>query len=59
MPSMLVNGETLHYVAEGTGPVVFLVHSLGANSYMWRPVMDRLKDEYSCIAVDFRGHGKS
>ena len=59
MPSMLVNGETLHYVAEGTGPVVFLVHSLGANSYMWRPVMDRLKDEYCCIAVDCRGHGKS
>jgi pimeloyl-ACP methyl ester carboxylesterase len=46
-------------VAEGTGPVVLLVHSLGANSYMWRPIMDKLKDRYCCIAVDCRGHGKS
>jgi pimeloyl-ACP methyl ester carboxylesterase len=59
MPSILVNGETLHYVAEGTGPVIFLVHSLGANSYMWRPIMEKLQDEYCCIAVDCRGHGKS
>ena len=59
MPSIQVNGETLHYVAEGTGPVVMLVHSLGANSYMWRPLMDKLKGDYCCIAVDCRGHGKS
>lgn len=59
MPSILVNGETLNYVAEGTGPVILLVHSLGANSYMWRPIMEKLKDEYCCIAVDCRGHGKS
>ncbi len=59
MASILVNGETLNYVGEGNGPVVMLVHSLGANSYMWRPIMDKLKDRYCCIAVDCRGHGKS
>src|SRR5262249_32610599 len=59
MPGIQVNGETLHYIAEGTGPVIMFVHSLGANSYMWRPIMDKLKDEYCCIAVDCRGHGKS
>jgi 3-oxoadipate enol-lactonase len=59
MPSILANGETLNYIGEGNGPVVFLVHSLGANSSMWRPIMDQLKDRYCCIAVDCRGHGKS
>ncbi|MCD6076006.1 MAG: catD 2 [Rhodospirillales bacterium] len=59
MPSILANGETLNYIGEGNGPVVVLVHSLGANSYMWRPIMDKLKDRFCCIAVDCRGHGKS
>lgn len=59
MPSIQVNGETLHYIGEGTGEVVMLVHSLGANSYMWRPIMDKLSADYCCIAVDCRGHGKS
>ncbi len=59
MPSILANGETLNYIGEGNGPVILLVHSLGANSDMWRPVMAQLTDRYCCIAVDCRGHGKS
>lgn len=59
MPQMLVNGETLHYEVEGTGPVVMFVHSLGANTYMWRPIWRVLSDRYCCIGVDCRGHGKS
>jgi len=59
MPSIQANGETLYYTGEGNGPVILLIHSLGANSYMWRPIMEKLKDDYCCIAVDCRGHGKS
>jgi 3-oxoadipate enol-lactonase len=57
MPQILANGETLNYIEEGQGPVVLLVHSLGANSTMWRPVIAKLKDRYRCIAFDCRGHG--
>ena len=59
MPSILANGETLNYIEEGSGPAVLLIHSLGAHSYMWRPVMARLADRYRCIAIDCRGHGKT
>jgi len=59
MPSIQANGETLNYIGEGTGPVILFVHSLGANSYMWRPIMAQLSDEYCCLALDCRGHGKS
>lgn len=59
MPQLLANGETLHYVEEGAGPVVLLVHSLGANSYMWKPVMAALSKRYRCIAFDCRGHGNT
>ena len=59
MPQMLVNGETLNYEVEGTGPVVMFVHSLGANTYMWKPIWKQLSERYCCIGVDCRGHGKS
>ena len=57
MPQLLANGETLYCIEQGQGPAVLLVHSLGANSYMWRPVMAELGKRYRCIAIDCRGHG--
>ena len=59
MPQLLANGETLHYIADGKGPAVLFVHSLGAHSSMWRPVIGALKDRYRCIAFDCRGHGNT
>lgn len=59
MPVLSANGETLHYVKEGQGPSVALVHSLGSSSHMWRDVIAALKDRYTLIAVDARGHGSS
>ena len=48
-------------VVEITGPsaghpLVFL-HGAGANLGMWHPQVERLSDEFRCIAVDLPGHG--
>ncbi len=51
------NGEKLAYVEEGAGPALLMVHSLGANSCMWRDQVAALKDRFRCIAFDCRGHG--
>ncbi len=59
MPVIDANGEKLAYVDEGEGPALLLIHSLGANSYMWREQIAALKDRYRCIAFDCRGHGGS
>jgi len=59
MPVLSANGETIHYVKEGSGPAVALIHSLGSSAHMWREQIAALKDRYTLVAVDARGHGNS
>jgi pimeloyl-ACP methyl ester carboxylesterase len=59
MPTVQVNGETLHYVREGRGPAVVFVHYLGAHSRQWQRQITALKNRFTCIAFDQRGYGFS
>jgi 3-oxoadipate enol-lactonase len=59
MPVLSANGETIHYVKEGEGPAIALIHSLGSSVHMWRHQIAALKDRYTVIACDARGHGGS
>jgi len=52
------SGE-MGYVDVGTGPVAVFVHGLGTNSYLWRNVIDRLRSERRCVALDLPIHGRS
>lgn len=56
------NGFKIHYVEEGTGDPVLLLHGFSASVAMqWKipGVAEMLAREYRVIAMDFRGHGKS
>lgn len=48
-----------HVVLNGPvgGPPLVFVHGAGANAGMWKPQVDRLADQFRCIAVDLPGHG--
>ncbi len=59
MPTVAVNGETLHYVKTGSGPAVVFVHYLGGFSGTWRRQISGSKDRFTCIAFDQRGYGFS
>jgi len=59
MPVLSANGETIHYLKEGAGPAVALIHSLGSSVHMWCEQIAALKDRYTVIACDARGHGGS
>lgn len=59
MPTLDVNGETLHYVMRGTGPAVVFVHYLGGYSRQWARQIEALEDRFTCIAFDQRGYGYS
>ena len=59
MPTISVNGETLHYRLAGTGPTLLMLHSLGTNGYLWEGQIAALKDTFTCVALDARGHGRS
>jgi pimeloyl-ACP methyl ester carboxylesterase len=44
-------------IRNGRGRPLVLVHGLGSDSGLWRPVWDRLSAEREVIAVDLTGHG--
>ena len=53
------NGIRQHAVIGGDGPPLLLVHGWPENWYAWRHVMPELAKDYTVIAVDQRGIGRS
>jgi pimeloyl-ACP methyl ester carboxylesterase len=47
------------YVEQGSGPVALFVHGVLLNGALWRHVIDALKAERRCIAIDILGHGET
>ncbi|MGB3148651.1 MAG: alpha/beta hydrolase [Paracoccaceae bacterium] len=43
----------------GTGPALFLIHGIGARRATFDRLITGLKDSYTCISYDLRGHGQS
>ncbi|MBN0023921.1 alpha/beta fold hydrolase, partial [Pseudomonas aeruginosa] len=52
------NGIRMHYVDEGVGPVVVLLHGWPESWYSWRHQISFLAEAgYRVIAPDQRGYG--
>ncbi|MGH6778448.1 MAG: alpha/beta fold hydrolase [Bradyrhizobium sp.] len=47
------------YSIEGKGPPIFLVHGIGARRVTWSKLVSHLRDRFTCISYDLRGHGES
>jgi haloalkane dehalogenase len=54
-----VEGARVHYVDEGSGPPLLLLHGNPTWSFLWRDVIKGLSDRYRCIAPDCPGFGLS
>ena len=55
-----VNGIRLHYVEEGQGPLVMLLHGYPFLWYLWRHQIKVLAAAgYRVVALDQRGYGQS
>ena len=54
-----LHGQRYTYRAAGSGPLVVLLHGIAASSATWQGIIPRLADQYSVIAPDLLGHGKS
>lgn len=59
MPVFNHQGLQLHYLDEGRGPAVLLLHAFPLSSEMYRQQIAALAPRYRVIAPDFRGFGKS
>jgi pimeloyl-ACP methyl ester carboxylesterase len=55
----LEHGHRLHYVDEGSGPVLLMVHGNPNWSFYYRHLICALREQYRCIAVDHLGCGLS
>jgi haloalkane dehalogenase len=54
-----VAGCVVHYVDEGAGPPMLLLHGNPTWSFLYRKIITGLRDRYRCIAVDYPGFGLS
>lgn len=54
-----VHGHDLAFRRGGHGPVLLLLHGLAGSSGTWIPAMHLLQGDYTLLAPDFLGHGKS
>lgn len=59
MPWIDANGISFHYVLEGTGPTVVLLHELGGSLDSWDGVAPALAARYRVFRYDQRGFGLS
>ncbi len=54
-----VHGSQMHYVDEGEGDVLLLVHGNPTSSYIWRNIIPTLAKTHRVVALDLIGMGKS
>jgi haloalkane dehalogenase len=52
-------GARLHYVDEGAGETLLLLHGNPSWSFLYRKIIALLRSDFRCIAVDFPGYGMS
>jgi haloalkane dehalogenase len=54
-----VNGSRMHYIEQGSGEPILLLHGNPTWSYLWRNIIPHLSSLGRCIAPDLVGYGRS
>jgi pimeloyl-ACP methyl ester carboxylesterase len=54
-----VDGARVHYIDEGQGPVFLGLHGNPTWSFLYRHIVNGLKDQFRCVALDYPGFGLS
>jgi epoxide hydrolase 4 len=54
-----VNGVRLHYVEQGKGPLIILLHGFPEFWYAWKDVIPDLAKDHHVVAFDMRGYNLS
>lgn len=53
------NGIKLHYVTQGEGPLMLMLHGFPEFWYSWRHQIPEFAKNYQVVALDLRGYNKS
>ena len=54
-----VDGARIHYIDEGAGPVLLMLHGNPTWSYVFRHLVTSLRDRFRCVVPDLPGFGLS
>lgn len=54
-----IAGNKIHYVDEGQGPTMLLLHGNPTWSFLYRHIIKELKGNFRCISLDYPGFGLS
>jgi haloalkane dehalogenase len=54
-----LDGSSLYYADEGSGPTVLMIHGNPTWSVLYRGLIEGLRAQYRCVAVDLAGFGLS
>jgi len=54
-----LDGGRLHYVDEGRGETLLLLHGNPSWSFLYRKIIAGLRNDFRCVALDFPGYGMS
>ena len=49
----------MHYVKQGSGFPLVMLHPLGTSTWAWHTVIDSMSQHFTCYAFDMLGHGES
>jgi haloalkane dehalogenase len=53
------DGARIHYVDEGAGETILLLHGNPTWSFLYRKIITGLRDDFRCVALDYPGYGMS
>jgi pimeloyl-ACP methyl ester carboxylesterase len=54
-----IHGYQRAFVHEGRGPALLLIHGIGDSSDTWKSLVPELARDYTVVAPDLLGHGRS
>lgn len=57
--SIVSNGVRLHYVTQGEGPLMLMLHGFPEFWYSWRHQIPEFAKDYKVVALDLRGYNES
>lgn len=56
---LMIAGVQTHYIQEGRGNDILLVHGIGASKFCWRLIFGKLTKKFRVTAIDLPGFGDS
>jgi pimeloyl-ACP methyl ester carboxylesterase len=52
-------GSRMYSLSRGSGYPVLFIHGMPTSSHLWNGIIERLRGQFTCIAVDLPGLGRS